>query len=161
MGSGDLRTVAVVPAARLATHGPAQLLLPWGRTPLSGATLAALHAGGVEGLVVVTNGDPVIGAAASDAGAEVTVNPAPEGGMLSSIVVGLAAARRRVGDEDAVLLVCPADLPALRATTVAGLLAESAARRPAGPPTHAADLGRPSRSSTLDRPRAVAVDRAA
>ena len=42
--------------------------------------------------------------------------------MLSSIQAGVAGARQLVGNADAVLLVCPADLPALRATTVATLL---------------------------------------
>jgi molybdenum cofactor cytidylyltransferase len=143
-----VQSVAVVPAAGASQRmGQPKLLLPWGASTILGSTLTALRSGGVAALIVVTNGDPAVTAAATANGAEAVANRAPEHGMLSSIQIGLAAARRLVVDEDAVLLVCPADLPALRATTVAGLLAAFAARQAARPrlilPTWAGRRGHP------------------
>jgi len=68
----------------------------------------------------------VAGTAEAEAGAGaliVALNPAPERGMLSSILEGLAAlgGAGELAKGGAPLLVCPGDLPALRAATVAEL----------------------------------------
>jgi molybdenum cofactor cytidylyltransferase len=124
--------------------GRPKLLLPYETGTVLGAVVAALRAAGAAPIVVVVAaGDAALrdwcGAAAGAGGAlgegaggggsgacELTValNAAPELGMLSSILAGLAA----LGGADeltrrgAPLLVCPGDLPALRPATVAELL---------------------------------------
>jgi molybdenum cofactor cytidylyltransferase len=83
---------------------------------------------------------------AAAAGIAVAENPRPERGMLSSIQAGVealggGAALARRGE---VLLVCPADLPALRAETVRALLAAmQAAAAPLALPVHGGRRGHP------------------
>ena len=57
-------------------------------------------------------------------GAQVAINPDPSQGMLSSLRAGIAAAggAEQLARQGEVLLVAPADLPALRPATVAELL---------------------------------------
>jgi molybdenum cofactor cytidylyltransferase len=111
--------------------GRPKLLLPYGSGTVLGATVAALRTAGVAPVVViVAAGDAPLrawctDAAAADAGGLiVTLNPAPERGMLSSILEGLAAlgGANELASRAAPLLVCPGDLPALRTATVAELL---------------------------------------
>lgn len=114
------RVVAVLPAAGASRRmGRPKLLLPFGESTLVGSVAAALRGGGVEEIVLVTApGDEDLRAWAEGTGVTVAVNPDPERGMLSSIQTGVAALR----DLDVLLLVSPADLPNLRAETVALLL---------------------------------------
>jgi len=113
--------------------GRPKLLLPYAGGTVLGATLAALRGGGVSPIVVVASaGDASLRAwcaalaAAGSAGAGallVALNPAPERGMLSSILEGLTAlgGAGKLANGAAPLLVCPGDLPSLRAATVAEL----------------------------------------
>ncbi|HEV3075456.1 MAG TPA: NTP transferase domain-containing protein [Thermoanaerobaculia bacterium] len=127
---------AVVPAAGASRRmGRPKLLLPFGDGTVLGALVGALRVAGVSPIVVVAAaGDPemrawcadaIAAAATTDAaGLTVALNAAPERGMLSSILAGLAAlggAGTLVGGR-ATLLVCPGDLPALRPDTVVELL---------------------------------------
>jgi molybdenum cofactor cytidylyltransferase len=118
--------VAVVPAAGSSRRmGVPKLLLPFGETTVAGAVVEALRGGGAGTVLLVTApGDEALRAWAAAAGVAVAVNPEPSRGMLSSIREGIAAlggaaALARRGE---VLLVSPADLPALRAETVALVL---------------------------------------
>lgn len=87
-------------------------------------------------------------AAGLEAGSGVTlaVNPAPERGMLSTIRAGIAAlgGAAVLASRGEVLLVCPGDVPALRAETIAGLLARQAASgAPLAVPVHRGRRGHP------------------
>jgi CTP:molybdopterin cytidylyltransferase MocA len=100
--------------------GRPKLLLPWGDATVLDATLAALGGGGVETVVVVAEpGGPLAGWQPPPA-VERVENPRPEEGMLSSVVAGW---RRLADGPERLLLVCPADLPALQPGTVAALIA--------------------------------------
>lgn len=119
-------TLAIVPAAGASRRmGQPKLLLPYGESTIVSALVAALRAGGASPVVVVTAPEHSdLQAWARGAGALVAVNPDPERGMLSSIREGIealggAAGLARRGE---VVLVAPADLPALRPATVAELL---------------------------------------
>lgn len=118
--------VAVVPAAGSSRRmGVPKLLLPFGETTLAGAVVDALSRGGAGTVLLVTApGDEALRAWADAAGVATAINPEPSRGMLSSIREGIAAlggaaALARRGE---VLLVAPADLPALRPETVALVL---------------------------------------
>jgi CTP:molybdopterin cytidylyltransferase MocA len=73
--------------------------------------VAAMALGGCDEVIVVVRAD-----AASVAGARAVVNPCPERGMRSSLLLGLAAAQ---GDGVAVLLV---DTPGIEAEAIATVL---------------------------------------
>ena len=118
--------VAILPAAGGSRRmGTPKLLLPFKGGPLIAGVVNALLGGGVGEIVLVTSpGDEELQGWARRAGIASAVNPDPERGMLSTIREGIAAlggaaelARRGV-----TLLVSPADLPNLRAETVAELL---------------------------------------
>ena len=131
---------AVVPAAGASTRmGRPKLLLPWGGSTVLESTLAALREGGVAtAVVVLAPGGPLAGW--QPPGGVLTVeNPDPARGMLSSILAGIAALP---GVPDP-LLVCPADLPALRASTVTALLAVYAERGGIVVPRHGRRRGHP------------------
>jgi molybdenum cofactor cytidylyltransferase len=107
--------------------GQPKLLLPFGTSTVVGATVAALRGGGATTLVLVTApGDEPLAAWGRQAGLQVTANPEPERGMLRSLWAGIEAlgGAAAVAARGEPLLVCPADLPRLRASTVAALLAE-------------------------------------
>ena len=111
---------AIVPAAGASTRmGRPKLLLPWGTATVLESTLAALREGGVPVVVVVLAPEGPLAAWQPPHGVRIAVNEEPTWGMLSSILAGLAA----LSPPPDPLLVCPGDLPALRATTVAALLA--------------------------------------
>ena len=128
---------AIVPAAGASTRmGRPKLLLPWGASTVLESTLDALRDGGVPTIVVVLAPGGPLGFWQPPAGVRTAVNPEPASGMLSSVLVGLAALSATSELEPRhtasaappapapdPLLVCPADLPALRAATVAALLA--------------------------------------
>jgi molybdenum cofactor cytidylyltransferase len=99
--------------------GRPKLLLPFRGGTVVGSLVRALRLGGVSGIVLVTApDDEALRAWAAEAGVRTAVNPDPERGMLSSIQAGIALISKAEP-----LLVCPADLPALRPETVAAVLA--------------------------------------
>src|SRR5262245_60834282 len=101
--------------------GRPKLLLPFRDGTILGSLIQALREGGVSEIVLVTApGDEALRAWGAEAGVRVAVNPAPERGMLSTILAGIEAA----GDREP-LAVCPADLPALLPSTVRKVLSES------------------------------------
>lgn len=107
---------AVVPAAGLSRRmGREKVLLPFGGSTMLGTVLSKLATAGVEGVVVVVRPD-LAGAAeeAKAAGAGVVVNPRPEGEMIVSIRLGLAA----LPDGLEAFFVWPADHPAVLASTL-------------------------------------------
>ena len=135
---------AIVPAAGASTRmGRPKLLLPWGESTVLESTLAALRDGGVPTIVVVLAPRGPLEGWRPPFSVQTAVNPEPASGMLSSVLVGLAALAAARGTSARVesasafsaehvdapasapdpLLVCPADLPALRPSTVAALLA--------------------------------------
>lgn len=114
--------VAVVPAAGASRRmGRPKLMLPWREGSVLDATLAALLAGGAERAVVVSGPEGVLAGWEPPARVTLACNPSPERGMLSSVRAGLAALAE-AGPPPRLLLVCPGDLPALRAETVRELL---------------------------------------
>jgi molybdenum cofactor cytidylyltransferase len=122
-----LAAAAIVPAAGASRRmGRPKLLLPYGGGTVLGALVAALRAAGAAPIVVVAAVDDAGLRAWCAAAGELTaaINPAPERGMLSSILAGLAAlgGAGEVERRGAPLLVCPGDLPALRPGTVSELL---------------------------------------
>ena len=141
-------TLAVVPAAGASRRmGRPKLLLPFGTTTIVAALVAALRAGGASPVVLVTApGDEELRRTMAAAGCRVAVNPDPERGMLSSIREGIAAlgGARVLADRGEILLVAPADLPALRPATVAELLwRRAAAGAPLAVPTFQGGRGHP------------------
>jgi CTP:molybdopterin cytidylyltransferase MocA len=123
--------IAVVPAAgRSSRMGRPKLLLRYGQDTILGATLAALREGGVrQTILVVQPADRELRSWAEARDLQCAVNPRPDDGMLTSVWAGLEA----VGGAEALiaageeLVVCPGDLPRLRAGTVAALLREARA----------------------------------
>jgi molybdenum cofactor cytidylyltransferase len=115
--------IALVPAAGAARRmGHPKLLLPWHGSTVLGALVAALRSGGADRVLVIAaaTDQPLLDWLAS-AAIECTVNPAPERGMLSTILAGLEAlgGAAEAARAFTALLVCPGDLPALRPATVA------------------------------------------
>jgi molybdenum cofactor cytidylyltransferase len=127
--------------------GRAKLLLPFRGAPLVAAVVAALRGGGVDGIVLVTApGDEDLRTWARQAGVATAVNPEPARGMLSSIQEGVNAlgGADALARRGAILLVSPADLPRLRAESVAGLLRRmAAAGAPLAVPVHHGRRGHP------------------
>jgi CTP:molybdopterin cytidylyltransferase MocA len=119
--AGDV--AAVVPAAGASRRmGRPKLLLPWEGSTVLEATLAALLSGGVDRVVVVTEpGGGILARWPPPPRVTLAENPTPRLGMLSSVRAGLAALAAAAPPR--LLLVCPGDLPALRAETVRELLA--------------------------------------
>jgi CTP:molybdopterin cytidylyltransferase MocA len=123
--------------------GRPKLLLPWGAGTVLGATVAALLGGGARFVVVaIAPGGPLADWPAPE-GVRLVVNPDPAPGMLSSILAGLAVVADPGGSAPDPLLVCPADLPALRAATVATLLAAYRAQGGVVVPRHGRRRGHP------------------
>jgi molybdenum cofactor cytidylyltransferase len=118
------RVTAVVPAAGASRRfGSAKLLALIAGEPLLQHTLRALLDGGVSNVVLVVAPGHGLDAVPllHDPRVHVTVNPDPARGMFSSIQTGLAA----VASGHAVL-VLPADMPFVRASTVAEVVAAHA-----------------------------------
>jgi molybdenum cofactor cytidylyltransferase len=141
-------TLAIIPAAGASRRmGRPKLLLPYGETTIVGSLASALRAGGASPVVLVAaSGDTELQQWARGFGAVVAVNPDPERGMLSSILEGLAAlgGADRLAERGEVVLVAPADLPALRPGTVAELLwRRAAAGAPLAVPTFQGRRGHP------------------
>lgn len=132
---------AVVPAAGLSRRmGREKVLLAFGRSTMLETVLSKLRAAGVETVVVVVRPDLLEAAArARAAGADVVVNLHPEGEMIESIRLGIAALP---ADLDA-FFVWPADHPAVLLSTL-GRLAERAARGRAVLPVFGGRRGHPA-----------------
>lgn len=116
MTAPRVRVIAVVPAAGAARRfGSVKLLAPVDGEPLLQHTLRALLEGGVAGVVLVVapghglHTVPLL----HDPRVHIVVNPDPERGMFSSILTGLSAV-----DPAHPVLVLPADMPFVRASTV-------------------------------------------
>jgi molybdenum cofactor cytidylyltransferase len=122
-------TVALLPAAGASRRmGRPKLTLPYAGGTLVGSLVASLRGGGVSTILLVTApGDEDLRAWAREAGVAVAVNPDPERGMLSTILEGIAAlgGAAALADREELLLVSPADLPAIRPETVARLIREA------------------------------------
>jgi molybdenum cofactor cytidylyltransferase len=106
--------------------GRPKLLLPFHGDTVVGSLVRALRAGGIPQVVLVTApDDDALRAWAELAGVRTAINPDPERGMLSSILAGIAAlgGAAELARRGEPLVVCPADLPALQASTVATVLA--------------------------------------
>ena len=139
---------AVLPAAGSSRRmGRPKLLLPFRGTALVGAVVEALRQAGAAPIVLVTSAEREdLLDWARETGLTAAVNTDPERGMLSSIREGIAAlggaaALARAGE---VLLVCPADLPGLRAATVGELLRRQAeAAAPLAVPVFRGKRGHP------------------
>ena len=118
---------AVVPAAGLSRRmGREKVLLPFGRSTMLETVLSKLRAAGVERIVVVVRADlPDAAERARAAGAAVVVNLHPEGEMIESIRLGVAALP---ADLDA-FFVWPADHPAVLPSTLEGLTGRGARAR--------------------------------
>lgn len=121
---------AIVPAAGASRRmGRPKLLLPYADGTVLGALVGALRVALVSPIVVVASADDTemrawCAATVANRGLTVALNAAPERGMLSSILEGLAAlgGSGRLAGGRATLLICPGDLPALRPETVVELL---------------------------------------
>jgi molybdenum cofactor cytidylyltransferase len=115
------RVTAVVPAAGASRRfGSAKLLADVAGEPLLQHTLRALLDGGVSRLILVhapghsLDTVPLV----LDARVRAATNPDPHRGMFSSIQTGLANV-----DTGQAVLVMPADMPFVRAATVAQVIA--------------------------------------
>ena len=131
--------------------GRPKLLLPFHGGPVVARVVEALRQAGVEPIALVTSAERAdIQEWARAAGLLVALNPAPERGMLSSIQAGIAAlgGGEELARRGEVLLVAPADLPALQAATVAELLRRRA--------TAAAPLALPVCGGKRGHPLAIA-----
>lgn len=141
-------TLAIVPAAGASRRiGRPKLLLPYGTSTIMASLASALRAGGASPVVIVTAPDDTeLQEHARAFGAVVAVNPDPERGMLSTIQEGLAAlgGADRLAQRGEVVLVAPADLPAVRPGTVAELLwRRTAAGAPLAVPAYHGQRGHP------------------
>jgi len=128
---------AVVPAAGASRRfGGAKLLADIAGQPLLHHTLRALLDGGVPRVVLVVAPDHHFSSVSllQDSRIHVVTNPAPDRGMFSSIQEGLAAA-----DAGHAVLVIPADMPFVKAGSVASVVA---AYRSSGDAVVAASGGR-------------------
>lgn len=130
----------ILAAGRSRRMGREKALLPFGPSTAIERILAALAGAGVSRVVVVTRADlaPAI-AAGRPAGAEIVVNPQPDGEMLDSIRLGA----RELASSLEAFFVWPVDHPAVAGTTIAALVAV-ADRRLAAIPTHGDRRGHPA-----------------
>jgi CTP:molybdopterin cytidylyltransferase MocA len=106
-----------------------------------GATVSALLEGGARRVLVAVAPEGPLVDWPAPGGVRVVLNPDPRPGMLSSILAGLGT----LGGDPLPdpLLVCPADLPGLRAETVATLLEEYRVRGGVVVPRHGRRRGHP------------------
>src|SRR4051794_34308992 len=119
---------ALLPAAGASRRmGRPKLLLPYRDGTIVGSLAASLRAAGVGTiLLVVAPGDEALRSWAEAAGLLTAVNPDPERGMLSTIQEGLSQFPPGRGET---LLISPADLPAVRAETIAEVVRRREAAR--------------------------------
>jgi molybdenum cofactor cytidylyltransferase len=112
----DSSIAAVVPAAgRSSRFGSLKLLADVGGEPLINRTLSSVIDTGADPVVVVVSATGVLDAVPliGHANVRTVVNRDPSRGMFSSIQCGLSVAQADV------LVVLPADMPFVRAATVA------------------------------------------
>ena len=98
------------------------LRVPPGEQSFVGRAISTLRRGGIEQVAVVGRpGDEALGAELSrlDPSIPYLVNPTPELGQLSSVLVGLSYAESRGACG---MLILPVDIPLVRPETVAVLL---------------------------------------
>jgi molybdenum cofactor cytidylyltransferase len=134
------RLAAVVPAAGQSRRfGSRKLLADVDGVPMLERTLASLLQAAMDRVVVVVRDGDAFDAVPSLADARVTtiVNPDPARGMFSSIQIGLAAAS---GD---IVLVLPADMPFVPASTVIAVVARAAETGAVVVPVHDGRNGHP------------------
>jgi molybdenum cofactor cytidylyltransferase len=125
--------------------GRPKLLLPFHGDTVVGSLVRVLREGGISEIVLVTApDDEALRAWAEQDGVRTAVNPDPGRGMLSSILSGIAALGGAAGlaRRGEPLVVCPADLPALRASTVAAVL-QAAGKLPLTVPCYRGRRGHP------------------
>jgi molybdenum cofactor cytidylyltransferase len=123
--------------------GVPKLLLPCRDGTVLSCLIGALQEGGVSRIVlVVAPGDQALQDWGRETGVLVALNPDPERGMLSSILAGISAVggAARLASDGEPLAVCPADLPALRPSTVAAVLRS---RAPLAVPSYRGKRGHP------------------
>ncbi|HEV3077387.1 MAG TPA: nucleotidyltransferase family protein [Thermoanaerobaculia bacterium] len=164
---------AIVPAAGASRRmGRPKLLLPYGDSTVLGSLAGALRVAGVSPIVLVAAANDAevrawcaaaiaVAATAAAGGLMVALNAAPERGMLSSILAGLAAlgGAGRLAGGRATLLVCPGDLPALRPETVVELLRRrEAAGAGLAVPVHRGRRGHPLAVAPALIPEIEALD---
>jgi molybdenum cofactor cytidylyltransferase len=116
-----MSAVAIVPAAGKGERfGGAKLVARIGPDTILGRTLQSLFEAAVHSVIVVTAPRSDLSAVAelNDPRVRRIENPNPSRGMFSSIQCGLEAAQ---GDP---VIVLPADMPFVRAATVAAVTAE-------------------------------------
>ncbi len=119
-------TIAILPAAGRSTRmGRPKLLLPFGDSTIVGSAVAALRTAGVERIVLVrAPGAEELEAWARSERLDVSINPRPERGMLSSILAGLdllgGAQAVSAGGEP--IVITPADMPAIRPSSIRQLI---------------------------------------
>jgi molybdenum cofactor cytidylyltransferase len=117
-----MNALAIVPAAGKAERfGGGKLVADIDGEPLLNRTLRSLIDGGVEKLVVILAPGTTFATVhlLSDPRVRRVVNPNPERGMFSSILIGLAA------EEGDPILVLPGDMPFVKAETVTAVLNEA------------------------------------
>ena len=127
MSGAAVQVFAVIPAAgRSERMGCPKQLLPFGETTLLESVIEAALTGGSDGLCVVTHRaiDAEL-ALGEDPRFITAINDDPRSQMLDSILIGIAALRRRceVRDCDAIL-VCPGDAAGVTAADVRASIAE-------------------------------------
>jgi molybdenum cofactor cytidylyltransferase len=136
----DPLVVAVMPAAGRSTRfGAMKLLADVAGVPLIERTLASLLDAGIARLVVVSRTVEAFDGVGllADPRVILAVNPDPTRGMFSSIQTGLAVAG---GD---VVLVLPADMPFVAATTVGAVVARAVETRSLVVPVYQGRRGHP------------------
>lgn len=157
----DRGVAAVVPAAGASLRfGGAKLVADVSGEPLLQHTLRSLLEAGVSRVVVVTAAGQNLASVdlARDPRISIAVNPDPDRGMFSSVQTGLAAV-----DPDWSVVVLPADMPFVRAQTIAALV--DTHRRDGGAVVarHAGKRGHPvivpagARAALLDQPSTISL----
>jgi len=124
--------IAIVTAAGKGERfGGGKLIAPLEGEPLLNRTVRSLLDGGAGRVVVVAAPDSRLDGVTllGDPRVALVINPDPSRGMFSSIQTGVAAAGLsdspdRAGDP---ILVLPGDMPFVKATTVAAVIARAAA----------------------------------
>jgi molybdenum cofactor cytidylyltransferase len=135
-----MAAIAVVPAAGKGERfGGAKLLARIGGEALLDRTLASLIDAGLEHVIVVVAPTADFSPARhiADARVHVVVNPDPSRGMFSSIRAGVA-----VADGDPIV-VLPADMPFVQASTVAAIVGACATNDGIVVPVHRGRRGHP------------------
>ncbi len=105
--------------------GRPKLLLPFGASTVIGSVTSSFRAAGVERIAVVASPlDLPLQDWVRRSGLILAINPDPERGMLSSVLEGLAAlgGAETLATRGERLLISPADLPAISASTILAAL---------------------------------------